>query len=60
MADTLSSALDAITALTGDEVFLVVDDMDGTPKTSRITVANVQLSLQSAVPHRIAVNDFLF
>src|SRR6185295_9769716 len=41
MADTKGSALTALTALTTDDLFIVVDDPGGTPVTKKITVANV-------------------
>lgn len=39
------TALPAITALSGDETFPVVEDDDGTPVTSKITVENLATAL---------------
>lgn len=39
------TALPAITALSGDELFPVVEDDDGTPTTSKITVENLAAGL---------------
>lgn len=45
MADTKLSALTALTALTGDELFYVVEDDDGTPVSRGITVENLATGL---------------
>lgn len=40
MADTKITALTAVTSLTDDDLFVVVDDPAGTPATKKITKAN--------------------
>jgi hypothetical protein len=49
MADQKISALDALTALSDDDLFVVVEDPAGTPATKKITTANVRASLIPAI-----------
>lgn len=46
MADSKISALTAATAVTDDDLAVVVDDPGGTPVTKKITVANLRAALQ--------------
>lgn len=41
MADTKTTALTALTALTGDETIYIVEDDDGTPVSRRITIEDL-------------------
>lgn len=45
MADSKVTALTALTALTGDETFYVVEDDDGTPVSRQITVEDLAIGL---------------
>lgn len=45
MADTKLTALTALTSLSGDETFYVVDDDDGTPVSKKMTVENLASGL---------------
>lgn len=45
MADEKTTALTAITSLTGDEVFYVVEDADGTPLSRKISSPDVATAL---------------
>jgi hypothetical protein len=45
MADEKLTALTELTAFTGDEVFYVVEDDDGTPVSRRITIENIAAGL---------------
>ena len=40
MADKKVTQLDALTSLSGDDLFMVVDDPAGTPTSKKITVTN--------------------
>lgn len=41
MADKKVTALDALTTVTADDLFLVVDDPAGTPTSKKVTAANL-------------------
>ena len=45
MADKKITQLDALTSVTSDDLFLVVDDPSGTPTSKKVTAANVAASI---------------
>lgn len=46
MADSKVTALTALTALTGDETFYIVEDDDGTPVSRKVTVEDLATGLR--------------
>ena len=45
MADKKITQLDAVTSVTSDDLFLIVDDPAGTPTSKKVTAANVAASI---------------
>lgn len=45
MADKKITQLDAVTSVTSDDLFLIVDDPTGTPTSKKVTAANVAASI---------------
>ena len=45
MADKKVTALDALTTVTADDLFLVVDDPAGTPTSKKVTASNLAASI---------------
>jgi hypothetical protein len=45
MADKKITQLDAVTSVTSDDLFLIVDNPSGTPTSKKVTTANVAASI---------------
>lgn len=53
MADTKTTALTELTTFSGDELFYVVEDDDGTPVSRKVTVENLAAGLAPRIPGSI-------
>jgi len=49
MADKKVTQLDALTSLSGDDLFMVVDDPAGTPVSKKITVTNAFTGMTAVI-----------
>jgi hypothetical protein len=45
MADKKITQLDAVTSVTSDDLFLIVDDPSGTPTSKKVTASNLAASI---------------
>lgn len=59
MADKKITQLDALTELASGDLFVVVDSVDGTPVSKKITASNVASFINSLVPAGVTTLDGL-